>query len=80
MHDPNESVEVLVGDGVVVLHRTGRSRRIVANILGTERDADGSIKTIYLDRIVHNPCEKTFKGWDVSGAVTTEMRKQQTKS
>jgi hypothetical protein len=75
MHDPGEKVNAVVGDGVVVLHRTGRSRQTVANILGTETDGVGNIRTIYLDRIVHKPREVQFVGWHVSGAVVTEMRK-----
>ncbi|MBA4372298.1 MAG: hypothetical protein C0402_05500 [Thermodesulfovibrio sp.] len=78
MHDPEERVNVVVGDGVVVLHRIGRSKHIVANILGTETDNAGAIRTIWLDRIVHKPGEKQFVGWDVSGAVATEMRKLDT--
>lgn len=75
MSDENERVDVSVGEGVVVLRRTGRSSPVVANILGMEKAASGDIQVIYLDRIVHKPGEKQFSGWSVSGAVATEMRK-----
>lgn len=72
-----ETVAVTIGDGVVVLHRDGRSNPVVANILDAEKDATGEIITVYLDRCVHKPGETEFVGWSVSGAVVTEMRKIQ---
>lgn len=68
-----EEVTVSIGDGVVVLRRSGSSRAVVANILGIER-TDPPIQTrIWLDRIVHRSGEKHFIGWDVSGPVVTTL-------
>ncbi|WP_184144263.1 hypothetical protein, partial [Paraburkholderia atlantica] len=62
---------VLVGDGVVTLKREGTRRAVVANVLGRiERDG---IELLCLDRLVHEAHEKTFVGWNVSGAVTTML-------
>jgi hypothetical protein len=69
MKQPN--VTVLVGEGVVTIKREGTRRAVVAHVLGrTERDG---VELLCLDRLVHEPHEGVFVGWDVSGAVTTVL-------
>jgi hypothetical protein len=69
-----ERVTVTIGEGIAVLKRTGQGSPTIANILGIDRDAEGNIETVYLDRMVHKPMETSFEGWTVSGAIATEMR------
>jgi len=68
-------VDVSLGDGVVVLKREGQSDPIVAGILGMEQNAEGEIVMIWLDRLVHKIGEKEFVDWDVSGAVSTVLKR-----
>lgn len=66
-------MSVTIGDGVVVIRRTGSSRAVVANILGVDPADSPTPSRIWLDRIVHRPGEKHFLGWNVSGAVVTTL-------
>lgn len=75
--DEVSNVTVAVGDETVVIRRSGQSSPIVANILGVDRNGDGVIEAVWLDRLVHNPGERKFVGWDVSGAISTILRSQQ---
>mgnify|MGYP000745875685 CR=1 FL=1 len=72
-HDSKLEVTVTLGDGVVVLHRSGQSKRIVANVLGVERADSGEIQKVWLDRLVHRTFESEFADWHVSGAVSTVL-------
>jgi len=60
-----------VGDGVAVLHSRGRSRAVVAGILGDETDAAGT-RRLWLDRMVHAPADEV-DGWELAGAVSTVL-------
>jgi hypothetical protein len=71
MQHDKDSVYVAVGEGMVTLKRYGRSRVVVAGVLGEDKDAEGVTQRIYLDRLVHKPYETKFIGWRVSGAVST---------
>jgi hypothetical protein len=64
---------VTIGDGVVVVRRSGSSRATVANILGMEPPNSRTPTRIWLDRVVHRPGESSFIGWIVSGAVVTTL-------
>jgi UPF0288 family protein (methanogenesis marker protein 3) len=65
------NVSVAVGEGVVTIKREGTRRAVIANVLGrVERDG---VELLCLDRLVHEPYEKAFVGWNVSGAVTTML-------
>ena len=65
------NVTVSVGESVVAIKREGTRRVVVANVLGrVERDG---VELLCLDRLVHEPYEKAFVGWNVSGAVTTML-------
>jgi len=65
------NVSVSVGEGVVTVKREGTRRAVVANVLGrVERDG---VERLCLDRLVHEPHEKAFIGWNVAGAVTTML-------
>jgi UPF0288 family protein (methanogenesis marker protein 3) len=65
------NVTVAVGEGIVTIKREGTRRAVVANVLGrVERDG---VELLCLDRLVHEPYEKAFVGWNVSGAVTTML-------
>ncbi len=69
-----QSVHVQVGDADVAVTRSGRSRPIVAKILGCEKDAAGAMQTLWLDRVVHRAGE-TFVGWETAGAISTVLRR-----
>lgn len=63
-----------VGEGVVVLRRKGRGT-VTANILGEELDRPKpGIKTLWLDRAIHEDHEETLGGYPVSGALVTEVQ------
>ena len=64
---------IKVGEGVVVVKRSGASKTVIANILGTDKNADGGITKIYLDRIVHKPTEKQMGEWQVTGAISSVL-------
>jgi NAD kinase len=66
---------VTLGDDTAVIRRTGHSRPEVAKILGVERDASGQIVTVWLDRLVHRVGETEYMEWQVSGAVSTVLRR-----
>lgn len=67
-------VTVTLGDGVAVMRREGVRSSVVANVLGTVNDGAGLVKTIWLDRIVHQPSD-SFVGWQATGAVVTELHR-----
>lgn len=69
-----ENVTVTIAKQTAVIRRSGNSRPTIALILGTEYDNNNALSVIYLDRIVHKPGECSFNGWNVSGAVVTELR------
>jgi len=71
-HD-QQTVTVTLGEGVVVLHRSGRSAAVIANILGQDLDVNGEVKQIWLDRLVHRSYETEFVGWNVSGAISSVL-------
>ncbi|WP_313063652.1 hypothetical protein [Paraburkholderia sp. LEh10] len=48
------------------MKREGTRRAVVANVLGR-------IEVLCLDRLVHEPHEGAFIGWNVAGAVTTML-------
>ena len=70
---PDRSVSVTVGEGVVTLRRSGQSSPITANILGMDTDQEGNPTCIWLDRIVHQTGERHFTEWDVHGAVSSVL-------
>lgn len=70
----DEEVSVTLGDGVVVVRRSGSSQATIAKILGME-PAGGNPQRLFLDRIVHRPGESEFVGWRVSGAVVTMLER-----
>ena len=51
-------IEIVIGDGSVTIRRSGRSAPIVAQVLGLDRDPDGEVTRIWLDRLVHRPGEE----------------------
>lgn len=76
MREDKPEVTVTLGDGVVVLHRSGQSKRVVANVLGVERAENGEIQMIWLDRLVHRMFEREFVDWSVRGAVSTVLARK----
>ncbi|MGF6782065.1 hypothetical protein [Paraburkholderia sp. GAS334] len=65
------NVTVTVGDGVVTVKREGTRKAVVARVLGqVEREG---VELLCLDRLVHESHERSFVGWQVSGAVTTML-------
>lgn len=67
-------VDVVIGEGVVVLKPVNASTVVTANILGIDEDAEGKAKVVYLDRFVHDR-GLTFRGWHASGAISTILTK-----
>lgn len=55
----------------VVIRLPNSSRTVVANIL--HRGQDRGRDWIVLDRLVHTPIQSTLGGWQVSGALTSEL-------
>ncbi len=70
-HD--DTANVAVGEGVLVLRRRGRSA-VTAAILGEQLDGEGKMKTLWLDRLIHENHESTLGGNPVWGAVVTEIQ------
>jgi hypothetical protein len=66
-------VTVKLGETDASFHRSGQSSPAVAKILGVTRDHQGEIRHVVLDRIVHKPGEGNFIGWNVRGAVVSEL-------
>lgn len=75
MSKEQKQVDVSIGDGVVVLKREGQTEPVIAGILGMDRDSDGQIETIWLDRVVHKIGERSFVDWKVSGAVSSILKR-----
>jgi len=71
-----DTVTVTLGDGLAVIRRKGITVCVVAEVLGCERDAEGAPTVIYLDRLVHRIGETSFGDWDVSGAISTVLRRR----
>lgn len=72
----NASVEL--GDGVAVIRRDSASQPIVANVLEAVKDEAGLVKTVWLDRVVHQTSDR-FDGWEASGAFVTELHRMEGK-
>lgn len=60
---------ITIDDHRLFLKRKGQSQQIVATILGQEID-DG-IRRIYVDRLIHEPHEKSLDCYDCHGAIST---------
>jgi hypothetical protein len=75
-NDQALEVQVSLGDGVAVIRKTGRSRPIVAGVLGVESDADGVVLQVWLDRLVHAPGEQWAGPWAVSGAISSALTRR----
>lgn len=67
---------VSVGSDSVVIRRAGQSSPIIAGILGQFTDDKGEVTRVVLDRVVHRLKESEFEGWQVSGAVVTELHRK----
>ncbi|WP_295587283.1 hypothetical protein [uncultured Lamprocystis sp.] len=64
-------IEVVIGEGSVTIRRSGRSAPIVAQVLALDRNPDGEVIRIWLDRLVHRPGEAWTGDWSVRGAVSS---------
>lgn len=65
---------ITIGEGgTVVIRRNGVSARVIAQALGIERDSDGAVLKLWLDRLVHQPGEVQLGSWRVSGAVSSVL-------
>jgi hypothetical protein len=64
-------IEVVIGEGSVTIRRSGRSAPIVAQILGLDRNPEGELTRLWLDRLVHRPGEVWTGAWSVRGAVSS---------
>ena len=64
-------IEVVIGDGSVTIRRSGRSAPIVARVLGLDRNPEGEVTRLWLDRLVHRPGETWSGAWSVRGAVSS---------
>jgi hypothetical protein len=68
-----QPVHITIGEGSVAIRRANRSRPVVADILGIDRDAEGAPVRIWLDRLVHAPEEQWSGDWGVGGAVSSYL-------
>ncbi|WP_295413172.1 hypothetical protein [uncultured Thiodictyon sp.] len=64
-------IEIVIGDGSVTIRRSGRSAPIVAQVLGLDRNPEGEVIRLWLDRLVHRPGEDWTGDWSVRGAVSS---------
>jgi len=64
---------VEIGEGVVVIHREGKSAPVIAKILGTDNGEDGKPCRYFLDRLVHRESETRLGGYEVRGAISTVL-------
>lgn len=75
----NRMVSVTLANDVCTIRRSGRSTVTIANVLGIEQCDDLMVETVWLDRLVHMPSERTFDNghikWEVSGAVSSILRR-----
>jgi len=71
-----------VGDEFVVMTRNGQTRKVVARILGRERNPATGIDMVWLDRRIHRRYETTMlEGavkWSAGGAISTVLAKEAT--
>ena len=69
---------VTVGEGSVVLSRTGQNRKVTATVLGEERNSESGKRTIWLDRLIHRQSETEARvgdaKWHLSGAISTVLQ------
>lgn len=65
-----KEAHVSIGDGMVVIKFQGVSKKVVANIIGTESN-QGEVNRIYLDRLVHAPANTEIGSWQVTGAISS---------
>lgn len=70
-----DPIEVVIGDGSVSLKRPGQSTVVLAKVLGSKLDAEGTPQILWLDRIVHLDSDE-FVGWKASGAISTVMTRE----
>jgi len=73
-HATSEKATVTVGESTVTIKQPGRSTLIVANVLGSEQDANGQPCTLWLDRIVHR-AGVDHDGWTATGAISTILQR-----
>ncbi|WP_295446397.1 hypothetical protein [uncultured Thiodictyon sp.] len=64
-------IEIVIGEGSVTIRRSGRSAPILAQVLGLDRNPDGEVTRLWLDRLVHRPGEAWTGDWSVRGAVSS---------
>ncbi len=67
-----------MGDGSVTIRRSGRSAPIVARVLGLDRNPEGDVIRLWLDRLVHRPGEEWTGDWSVRGAVSSIIERHRT--
>lgn len=70
-----DPIEVVIGDGSVSLKRPGQSTVVLAKVLGSKLDTEGTPQILWLDRIVHLDSDE-FVGWRASGAISTVLTKE----
>lgn len=63
-----------IGDGTVVLRRTGGRSFTTARILGRASDVDG-VDRIWLDRVIAPYGTSTVEGWKIRGAVSSVLER-----
>ncbi|MGH0003602.1 hypothetical protein ACQU0X_26295 [Pseudovibrio ascidiaceicola] len=73
----NISVEFGSEPHIVTIRKSSRSTPIIGDVLGIERTADGSPCRVFLRNKIHRDEETNYKGWAMSGAISTVLTKQQ---
>lgn len=67
----DNTVSVVIGEGVVTIRQGSASRPLIAKILGMKSGADGQPHTLWLDRLVHAPGARWDGDWRVGGAISS---------
>lgn len=65
----SHDVTVTVGEDTVTVQRGGSLNVAQARLLGDE--TTGTVRRLYLDRLVHLPAEEVLGEWSCSGAIST---------
>jgi hypothetical protein len=71
MHHNQDHGSVEIGSDCATIRTPGGSTLISAKILHREVDAQGSVRCVTLDRMVHGRFTSRLGSWDTTGAITT---------
>jgi len=83
MHESTCTIAVSFGNDhkTATVRFSGRSKPVVATLLGVDLDDDNNPIRLYFDSLFHSPHarEIAYRGWRPSGCVSTILEKVQDK-